>query len=446
VASFDRILPAVDRPSKGWLAGGLLLLLLLDLFLLTRLAEAPKILLLAGGIACLVLIIPRLPWAAALLAVGFPLLEPITIISGSDRPVFYLLRLTLIAAIAFFFLARVRNPTESILNLLRSPVTLFAILFGLVLLLGTLWTPSPIYARMKLIFYWATNALLLISGFLIARRHDAEGQTAADDRFDGLLIGIITFSLLLALSGLINLKVQYYRVLDRMVLLGLNPIWVGRIVGLGLLAALAAYRLGRIRTLTFLASAAPLAVVMILAGSRGPLAGLFLVLLIWGFVRARRSIIARLRVLLALAVVGGIALLAMPDVVRDRFLRPMSADLSSYIRLGLLRVIRDAFGEVTALGIGTGGFSHLLRMGDERAYPHNIFAEVVIENGIPGILALLGLIGFAIARGFSHRTDPRTLFAFLAFLFALWNAQFSGDIIGNEWIWLFAGILAGRQR
>jgi O-antigen ligase len=85
-------------------------------------------------------------------------------------------------------------------------------------------------------------------------------------------------------------------------------------------------------------------------------------------------------------------------------------------------------------------------MGDEPAYPHNIFAEVVIENGIPGILVLIGLLGLAVARGIAGRTDPRTLFALLAFLFALWNAQLSGDLSGNEWIWLFAGILAGRQR
>jgi len=124
----------------------------------------------------------------------------------------------------------------------------------------------------------------------------------------------------------------------------------------------------------------------------------------------------------------------------------MGGDLSSYIRLGLLRVVREAFGELTALGIGTGGFSHMLQMGDVRAYPHNIFAEVLIENGIPGIVALFGLLGFAVVRGVGGRGDPRTLFALLAFLFALWNAQLSGDIIGNEWIWLFAGVLAGRQR
>ena len=88
----------------------------------------------------------------------------------------------------------------------------------------------------------------------------------------------------------------------------------------------------------------------------------------------------------------------------------------------------------------------MLRMGDARAYPHNIFAEVIIENGIPGILALFGLLAFAVARGLGGREDPRILFAFLAFLFALGNAQLSGDVIGNEWIWLFAGILAGRQR
>jgi O-antigen ligase len=425
---------------------GLLLLLLLDVVVLSCLAEIHKVLLLAAGIAVLAWVVPRLGWAVALLAVGYPLLDPITVASSSDRPAFYLLRLTLIAAIGFFMVARIRRPGDLFVDLLRSPIFLLAVGFGLVLGFGTLWTPSPAYARMKTILYGTTNLLLLVSGFLIARRHAGEAQRQADQRLDGLGIAIITFSLLLALAGLVNLQVQYYRVLDRMSLLGLNPIWVARIVGLGLLALLITHQIGRIRGGTLLACAAPLAVVMILAGSRGPLAGFFLVLLIYGFVRARRSIAYRLRVLLVLVLTAGVALLAMPDVIRERFVRPMGGDLSWYIRLAMVRVIGEAFAQLSVLGVGTGGFSELLGVGDERAYPHNIFAEVVVENGIPGILALLGLLAFALARGVGGRADPRTLFALLAFLFALWNAQFSGDVTANEWVWLFAGILAGRQR
>ena len=441
-----RILPSVDRPPRGALIGGVVLLVTIELILLTFLDSAPMAsMLLLGGFGLLLL--ARHPeWALALLAAGFPLLEPITIALDTDRPVFYLMRILVIAALAFFLFARVHRPGRLLERVATEPILWLGLALGIVLAVGSLSSASPIYARMKLIHYFMTNLLLMVGGALIACGLAGEDRSAQDRRFDRFLLAITVFALLLAVAGWINLRVQYYPSETRLAVLGINPIWVARITGLGLFSLLALFTLGRIGLLPALGIVAPIAGVLILAGSRGPLVGFALIIIIWGFARIGRSPSQRVQFsLLALAAVG-FTFLVMPEAIRERFVQPFTGDFSDFARLALVRIAREAAEQVSLLGIGTGGFSNLLRMGDMRAYPHNIFVEIVIENGLLGFTILIGFLGWSTARGIAGRVDTRSLFAFLAFLFALWNAQFSGDVIGNEWIWLFAGILAGRHR
>ncbi len=440
-----RLLPSVDRPPRGILIAGVVLLILIELFLLKSLGSAPKVsVLLLGGFGLLLLTLHP-EWALALLAVGFPLLEPITIALDTDRPVFYILRLLVIAALALYLFARVRRPGRLFVRMATEPIFLLGLLFGLVLAVDSLWTASPIYARMKLIHYFMTNLLLLIGGFILAHGLTGEDRSARDRRIDRLLLAIAIFALLLAIAGWINLRIQYYPNQTRLAVLGINPIWVARITGLGIFSLLVLISLGRIRPVPALLIAAPIAGVLVLAGSRGPMIGTALVITIWGFARIGRSFSRRVQLSFLALLIVGITLLVMPDAIRERFLQPFTGDFSDFARLALVRIAQEAAEQVSLLGIGTGGFSNLLRMGDVRAYPHNLFAEIVIENGLLGLATLAGFLGWSVARGIAGRGDARSLFAFLAFLFALWNAQFSGDVIGNEWIWLFAGILAGRH-
>jgi O-antigen ligase len=153
----------------------------------------------------------------------------------------------------------------------------------------------------------------------------------------------------------------------------------------------------------------------------------------------------RARAGLSLLVVAGVALLVMPPELRDRFLKP-GVNVSDAVRVRLAQVVMDALAEAPWTGIGTGGFSQLLRMGDIRAYPHNLAAEVLIENGVVGLAVLGAFVGLGLVRGFRLRGDPRGLMLLSCALFSLFNAMVSGDITTNEWIWLFGGILAGRAR
>jgi hypothetical protein len=440
-----RLLPTSDRPDRAVLALGIGLLLLADLILVAFLRNAPMLLALTAAALVGVAVIGRISWAVALLAVGVPILDPITVVLHEEAVVFYATRVALIAAIAVVFLIHTRRPLELAGRLIGEPAVLWAIGLGVIIWFGSTWTPSPYYAHMKVVYYLVTNLPLLIGGILLASPHDPQDDRA-DARFDSFLVLVIVFALLIALAGFINLQIRFYRFSTRLNTLGINSIWIARVMGLALFALLSLRGLGKVRTRTVLLAAAPMVAVTILAGARGPTIGIVLVLLLWVTAFKKTSRTRKFLLLGGIVIATALFLIAMPEVLRDRFIRPLRTEASGVERLGIVGLVREAMLSVFGLGLGTGGFSQLMRLGDMRAYPHNIIAEVGIENGLLGLLALGGLCWTALSRGLRARTDPRTLAALLGFIFAFWNAQFSGDLMANEWIWLYAGLIVGRTR
>ena len=129
--------------------------------------------------------------------------------------------------------------------------------------------------------------------------------------------------------------------------------------------------------------------------------------------------------------------------------------MSNFVRTRLIEVSVDALSGVSLHGLGTGGFPSLFHLPDDRYYPHNIFLEIVLENGLIGLALFLGFLTvvFGRWRGWKRylRARPDSLAASegtalhrtvgAIFLFALINAQFSGDIWVNEWVWVAAGMV-----
>jgi|GEM_PF-4020040 len=442
----ESFVPTRDRPDRAAVRLGLLLLLALDLILIAFLSKEHLVLLGVAVVVAAVLAAWNLPRALALVAVGYPLLDPIYLATREDWPAFYATRAILVVALLLTLVARTERPGWIVKRCLRDPIVLWALVFGAVLAAGLLWTPSPWYGHLKVMAYLMTNLALLGGGMVMALPHDPEDAAVRDGRIDRFLIAAIVCAVLIALVGLANWQLKFYRYEYRLLVLGINAIWLARTMGLAILAmfALSAYR--RARPQVLLLAAAPIVAVLALSGSRGPIIALVCVTALWALVFHRTTPARRAWLLAGTCVAAALLFAAMPEAYRERFLNPVSRDLSGSIRLQLLRVVWKALSHVFGAGIGTGGFSDILRMGDVRMYPHNIFAEIGIENGIAGLIALGGFLVAAVARGMRHRADPRMLILLLAFFFALANAQVSGDITSNEWIWLFAGIMAGRAR
>jgi hypothetical protein len=449
----DLLLPSRDRPARGPVRAAILLLGLIDAALLILLPHAAWVVaVIAVGVLGLA-IAGRLHWGIALIAVGTPLLDPISVVIQTEAPVFFALRISLALAIGWFFFAGTRRPGQSAGRIVGEPVVLWALALGFVVAAGLWGSPSPAYGRMKVVAYASTCIPLLLGGYLLAAPRAGDDEESRGHRFDLLCRAVVILSLLVALAGLLNLAFQFEPYDTRLKVLGLNPIWLARIMGLGILALLGLWDSrgagpGRpvLGTLPAVLLALPLGAVMVFAGSRGPLLGLGVVLAIRGVVLTRASLARRTARFFAGLAAAGLLLLLMPAEVRDRFLNPVHQDISGIVRLRLIEVAREALSNVRGWGAGTGAFSDLMKMGDHRFYPHNLFAEIGIENGFLGLLVLAGFLIAPAARGLRQWRDARTLTALLIFLFAAWNAQVSGDLTSNEWIWLSAGLIAGRTR
>ena len=89
------------------------------------------------------------------------------------------------------------------------------------------------------------------------------------------------------------------------------------------------------------------------------------------------------------------------------------------------------------IGYGTGNYGFFYTGVDAKVYPHNLFVEILYENGILGLLILFlilfkGLINYKMI--FKNEYSD---VLFCSFVYFLVNAQFSSDIEGNILIFTF---------
>jgi O-antigen ligase len=102
------------------------------------------------------------------------------------------------------------------------------------------------------------------------------------------------------------------------------------------------------------------------------------------------------------------------------------------------------------LGSGVGSWKRDSEAaGFEARYPHNLYLEVLIEQGIAGVIAVLVFVGAVVVSGIRLLTGSKslgilflTVGSLLGFVYALLNAQLSGDLYDNRFVWFYAGTVA----
>jgi hypothetical protein len=232
-----------------------------------------------------------------------------------------------------------------------------------------------------------------------------------------------------------------------------DPIGLGRGSAEGLLIAVYLMLSRRAATTRLWAVAAipALAVAVVASGSRGPVVGLTLGLAVLLALTATQQR-ARRRLLL----VAGAALVAVIAVVQivpsstlSRSLEVIvssGSDLSTNGRSQLWATAWQGFVDHPLLGLGTGGFASVR---PDELYPHNLLLESAAELGILGVLAIVGLIAWALTRigraWLTAHDEDRLVAALVAALLsmAVVNALFSSAIPNNKAVWLWAGVAAG---
>ena len=321
-----------------------------------------------------------------------------------------------------------------------------ALLLGLVLFLGLVWTPAPEYGLLKAKTYLLSALLLLFGVALLS------GELA---RLKRMIYVAAFLGIVFCFWGLAVAFTHQPDMWNRSILGICNPIWLARSMGVFAISLVMVGQVAKRPVVKVLmwAMAGGLTFVILYTGSRGPAFSLLLVLLVYLLFLSKRPLWQAV----LLAVVGGFVLYAivleLPSGAQIRFLYPTDptsdAGMSFIVRREYWRQAFDLFLSHPIIGVGTGGFSYHVFGLDVQEYPHNLFLEVASELGILGVACLLAFLlasfrmvykVFPKGMAISNQNLP-AIWGIAVFLFALVNSMVSGDITGNALLWFSSGFM-----
>lgn len=194
---------------------------------------------------------------------------------------------------------------------------------------------------------------------------------------------------------------------------------------------------------------------LMLSAAKGPVVALSVTVVLLVYVDRKQVRLSGLGLAL---LVGGLLLLTVVTLTGGainlhRF-RPSYAlaDPATRERLTAVKASVSYVKASPVLGIGSADYQHAGRFGTI-TYPHNVILEVGAEYGLVGLTlffgALAGVIKSAGALLASERLNAiqrRVVMLTVAgFVFMLVNAQVSGDIQVNRYVWFFGGILVALR-
>jgi O-antigen ligase len=211
----------------------------------------------------------------------------------------------------------------------------------------------------------------------------------------------------------------------RMTVLGLNPIWVARELGVGIVAALLFFEKRWFKY--------PIIITLgwgiYLTRSRGPFLSLLIVaILIYSFNLIKSRKYRQLAPIIIILMIFSVFVLFGFNM-DDYFLRGESSFLESNnirARLQLYFAAWDDFTSSPVLGKGVGSFYY-----NGHTYPHNIIIELLAETGI------VGLVIFIFALKPKNLIRFNNAFTFF-FIFSLITTMFSGDLEKNAYLIMFS--------
>ena len=303
------------------------------------------------------------------------------------------------------------------------------------------------YGNQKLELWVAESVTLLFASILIGRRAE---------RFRTFVLVSLTVSAASAVALTQQLaagKAQAAIGGRYAISAAYNPIEVGRTMShgmiLGAFVLLGTWSMGiRVATLVVIPA---LAVAFIASGSRGPVLGLVVGLIVF-LALAVRDQATRRRVSLVLVGITVAAMLVPQLVPGQDIARSLGVilgnqqGLSSNGRYGLWHEAWQVIGSHPLLGIGTGSFAQLEPIVQ---YPHNIVLEAWAELGVIGFVLVAGtLIVGSIYIGQVVRNARGKTRLEAAAVAGLWaasipNALVSGDLPNNYFLWLALGLAVG---
>lgn len=253
-------------------------------------------------------------------------------------------------------------------------------------------------------------------------------------------------------SSLTALKLFFYGDLSlaRVTYTEVNPISIGRELGLGVTIGITMLVLDYRKRLQLYLYVLTLLFFMLLTGSKGPILSTLIAMLFAYFIK-RKSLKINVKkqfgklflflIALTTIVFNAEIFKGMPSISRvlHGFL-DFGEGSSEIARLKIIKISTTSFYDKPFLGIGTGDF---IKYSANYFYPHNLFLEILTEQGIFGFVLFLLLISWVLPSIKSILTENnfegKVLIALFVYLFI--NAQFSMDIASNNLVFILVIII-----
>jgi len=390
-----------------------------------------------------------------LLLIGFT-----SIIKGflqEQFPLFETLDLTILLIVLLWLgLAQIFISGEwRVPELARSLLFLFALFSGAVLLSG-LYTPSPEAGWLKISRFLVFASSIFVAPFVFLK---TQADSARMLKYFKILSALILCAMLVNLF-IIAASGGLVTYLVRASLLGANPIAVSR--SLAVIAAMMTVigiRQSGWRRLASMFLLMLILLAIVSTGSRGPLFSFFAGIMV--FTLMFESAVYRSRLFMvgggSILIVAAL-LLALPESLTTRFLQITQGDIivtaggvervsTIATRLNFWEMSLKQWAESIFsffFGIGAGGFSSLFVWRDFRWYPHNIFVEVLVEQGLVGLILLGLMIVIAVQLLLKARNEDiiseHSSVWIASMIVIFFTAQFSGDLNDNRILLMFLAI------
>ena len=314
------------------------------------------------------------------------------------------------------------------------------LLFCFFIIISLIYTPNTNYGMKKFIDFFSVSFLIIsISIITISDEEDLINTMKAIANVS-LIIGIITVVLVYIKTGGIIVRVGSTLAKD-IEIFGTNfavSIWFGRRMGIAFWSMLFAMLLDN--NMVNYIKTALLFILVILSNSRGPILSMlitFFIVIVLNLNRTNYRRLFAMGTIILLSIM--IAMIAMFNTRLGSF-NDSNVSHRLLMYLFCIKMIKE-----NLLGFGVGSFDYLYGL---HRYPHNIILEIIFELGIQSLTIFVLCIFITIKRYLSYLkkcTSPYSTYlnySFAVLLYAFVNAQFSGDIVSNEYVW-FGFILMG---
>ncbi|MDD3807283.1 MAG: O-antigen ligase family protein [Candidatus Marinimicrobia bacterium] len=319
----------------------------------------------------------------------------------------------------------------------------------LMIMFGVIYSADKAYGAIKTIRFILFNGLLFTIPLII--------------RFDREKIIDLIFFTALAVSFLGWTQIIYslYFSVDLSarvsIIPSINEVWMGRIFSTGIILSFALAFGFKIKTkgvLYLLLSTPGMFWGILVVGTRGPMLTAIMALFIIILFHKKRTWSEFITIFSGLLIVFAIFIIFFVrrlSVFSSRILlnpADLQTDISTLHRLWAWAKCFELIPQNFLLGIGTGGFRPVgialfPWLNVTYAYPHNLFLEILTENGIIAFvlfIALLISVVKALINLYKNHYDMFLCFIVL-FLHFFLNAMVSGDITMNSDLWLVMGLI-----